>query len=392
MSRIKARLLAAAALAFPATVTTASASSYRVVYSFPAKRAEIRHGRTPEAGLVSVHGKLYGTTLYGGGANSGVVFSVKPTSGVEKIVFPFPDGGSDGDSPNGLINAGGTLYTTTNFGGIGFGAVYSINPGTRSATELYSFQGGSDGENPFAGVINVGGMLYGTTIQGGGGPCSIGCGTVFSVNPATGAEAVVYAFQGGSGGYYPAASLIDVAGTLYGTTQSGGAGSCTGGCGTVFAVNPATGAETVVYAFQGGSDGFMPTASLIDVGGTLYGTTEVGGAATVGTVFSLNPTTGAETVVHSFGEGSDGVYPSSSLLRVGDLLYGATRAGGSGHEGTLFSVSVKTGTETVLHAFTGGTDGANASGSLTNVAGTLYGTTSGLGYNQSFGTVYAYTP
>ena len=62
-------------------------------------------------------------------------------------------------------------------------------------------------------------------------------------------------------------------------------------------------------SFGSGFDGVNPYAGLINVKGTLYGTTRGGGPNKSGTVFSITPS-GTETVVHSFGSGSDGVSPS----------------------------------------------------------------------------------
>jgi uncharacterized repeat protein (TIGR03803 family) len=146
---------------------------------------------------------------------------------------------------------------------------------------VYNFAGGSDGARPLAGLINVNGTLYGTTVQGGGEGCykSFGCGTVFSVTPS-GQETVLHAFTGGSDGANPKAGLIDVNGTLYGTTFHGGDTKCNGrsgvGCGTVFSITP-SGAETVLHGFTGPPDGAWPAAGLRDVNGTLYGTTAEGG-------------------------------------------------------------------------------------------------------------------
>jgi uncharacterized repeat protein (TIGR03803 family) len=97
---------------------------------------------------------------------------------------------------------------------------------------------------------------------------------------------VLYSFKGGSeDGEYPEAGLINVKGTLYGTTYDGGAN----GDGTVFAITT-SGAETVLHSFKGGSgDGEDPEAGLLNVKGTLYGTTFEGGANGDGTVFSLKP-------------------------------------------------------------------------------------------------------
>jgi uncharacterized repeat protein (TIGR03803 family) len=175
---------------------------------------------------------------------------------------------------------GGTLYGTT-YGNpaIGNGTVFSVTP-SGTETVLYSFKGGSDGAGPRAGLLEFNGLLYGTTLGGGNGN-----GTVFNVTLA-GTETVVHSFQGGSDGKDPQAALINVHGTLYGTTIYGGAY----GAGTVFKVTK-TGAVKVVYSFgsSGANDGYEPFASLINLGGTLYGTTAGGGANSWGTVFAVTP-------------------------------------------------------------------------------------------------------
>jgi uncharacterized repeat protein (TIGR03803 family) len=152
---------------------------------------------------------------------------------------------------------------------------------------LYSFcrlQNCTDGATPEDGLIDVKGMLYGTTVAGG----NSGCGTVFSVDARTGTEAVVYSFcsrQNCTDGEAPAASLLEVNEELYGTTVLGG----TYGSGTVFALEPQIGKETVIHSFGSGTDGEDPEADLVDVNGTLYGTTASGGAHGEGTVFSVTP-------------------------------------------------------------------------------------------------------
>jgi uncharacterized repeat protein (TIGR03803 family) len=116
---------------------------------------------------------------------------------------------------------------------------------------IYSFGYGSDGANPDSSLINIGGTLYGTTYQGGGSGCvgGYGCGTVFAVT-TSGTESMLYSFGGGSDGEYPDGALLDVGGTLYGTTVDGGGPGCGGsGCGTVFAVTT-SGAEGVLYRLQ----------------------------------------------------------------------------------------------------------------------------------------------
>jgi uncharacterized repeat protein (TIGR03803 family) len=321
----------------------------KVLYSF--KR--VSTGSQPEAGLIDVGGTLYGTTNKGGSDSCrdspsyyppcGTVFSVTP-SGEEKVLHRF-GGGNDGSRPAaGLVDVGGTLYGTTVHGGAydyhqcggGCGTVFSITP---SGTEkvLYSFGRGADGAQPKASLVEVKGVLYGTTTSGGaycGGSSIYGCGTVFSITP-DGTEKVLHSFGYDSDGWRPVGGLIYVKGTLYGTTALG-PGKCNrvGFCGTVFSITP-NGAEKVLHGFSGHADGGYPEASLIEVKGTLYGTTTDGGpygcgGDGCGTVFSITPS-GTEKVLHGFGGQykSDGAYPTAPLVDVKSKLYGTTYVGGT---------------------------------------------------------------
>jgi uncharacterized repeat protein (TIGR03803 family) len=170
--------------------------------------------------------------------------------------------------------------------------VFSIDPASGAEKVIYRFQGGSDGFYP-TDLTVLNGEIYGTTSAGGNANAacnSFGCGTVFSIDPKSGAKKTVYAFQGGTDGWLPYAGVIAVKGTLYGTTGAGGTGTCDQGCGTVFSVDPSTGAETILHDFAGGTDGELPVGGLIAKGGTLTGTTNYGGDANNdGTVFALKP-------------------------------------------------------------------------------------------------------
>ncbi|HEX4158383.1 MAG TPA: choice-of-anchor tandem repeat GloVer-containing protein, partial [Rhizomicrobium sp.] len=224
---------------------------------------------------------------------------------------------------------------------------------------LYSFcqqQDCTDGQNLEAAPIDVKGTLYGTTAFGGigGGLGGGGGGVMFSLDPATGTEKSLYVFcslANCQDGANPRGSLIDVNGTLYGVTSGGGDTGCGGyGCGTVFSIDPNTGAEKVIYSFcsqQNCADGATPFAGLIVVKGVLYGTTQNGGRTGCGnygcgTVFSIDPNTGAEKVLYSFcslTNCADGATPSANLITVKGMLYGTTSGGGSYAEGTVFALT-----------------------------------------------------
>jgi uncharacterized repeat protein (TIGR03803 family) len=303
-------------------------------------------GAGPSGALVDDGGMLYGTTAAGGANGLGTVFAVTP-SGVRRLLHTFR--GSDGANPMAaLLPLGGTLYGTTNAGGTskhcggGCGTVFAIST-TGAERVIYSFTGGDDGQRPSAALIYADRSLYGTTSHGGDPACGTGsgCGTIFSID-SRGAEHVLHRFSGRDG-TYPIGALTEISGTLYGTTSGGGSSTkCGGGCGTVFSATLA-GAERVLYSFTGSSDGARPYAGLLAVNGTLYGTTLHGGGASCGgfgcgTVFSIAQTGGPVRIFHSFSE-TDGANPEASLIDVGGTLFGTTQSGGTTYGGTVFAIS-----------------------------------------------------
>jgi uncharacterized repeat protein (TIGR03803 family) len=320
----------------------------------------------------------------------GTVFAFDLKTAREKLLYSFDR--KQGFAPvSGLARVGNTLYGTTASGGAGHaGTVFSIDRLTGVETLVHNFEGGLDGFDPEAALINDGALLYGTTLFGGGAGCGgFGCGTVYAIDPQTGASSVLYAFQQNeTDGLIPEARLVDVGGLLFGTTVNGGAASCS--CGTVFSLDPGTGAETVVHAFASGGDGANPYAGLIDVDGILYGTAKSGGHNyNGGIVFSVDSATGFESVVYQFVRPlGDGYFPRTGLTELGGLLYGTTPLGGNSDLGTVYSFDPGTGSETLLHSFQN-SDGNNP-GELIDVGGTLYGTTA-YGGAHGLGTLFSIT-
>jgi uncharacterized repeat protein (TIGR03803 family) len=405
----------------PGAFTRSSTSySYKVLLRFGSAPRRRSRGRRPAGGLLNVGGTFYGTTLGGSRFNEGTVFSMSP-AGSDKILYRFL-GGSQPEHPNApLIDVGDKLYGTSTFGGGGCFNTYDAGCGTVFRVTmagyeevLHHFTGGcrscDDGANPYSGLIDVNGTLYGTT-SGGGRANSTSyycCGTVYSITPG-GKYKILYRFCGSSNcadGSSPMAGLIDVNGTLYGATVGGGEHDA----GTVFSIST-TGKEKVLYSFSGGSDGVWPYGTLISVNGTLYGTTFAGGSGSCyvngvhgcGTVYSVS-LSGTEKVLYGFAGGSDGAYPYWPLVNVNGALYGTTPFGGGGDCkttsrpsgcGIIYEVTTA-GSESVLHSFSSGTDGAFPSSGLTNVNGALFGTTSSGGVEScrydTCGTVFTLTP
>ncbi|MGA8099705.1 MAG: choice-of-anchor tandem repeat GloVer-containing protein [Candidatus Cybelea sp.] len=362
-----------------------------VLYSFQGGT----DGISPYYGsLIYRGGELYGTTSAGGHAGRGTAFKITPAGAYTEIYAFAYDGWTPEAGLTSRSNSGQNLFTTTNRNGANnYGTVVKITTAGKGKL-LYSFAGGNDGASPIGGLTNVGGTLYGTTTAGGGTGCGgNGCGTVFSIT-ASGTESVLYSFVGGSDGANPYAELTNVHGTLYGTTFAGGADNT----GTIFKITT-TGAYSQLYSFAGGGDGSNPRGALLRVGSTLYGTTVNGGTGCsgsggCGTVFKIT-TSGAYGQLYSFrAVGGDGSNPTGGLLLVGRALYGTTAYAGASNNGTVFKITTS-GTETVLYRFAGGSDGANPLAGLTNVNGTLYGTTSdggtGCGGSGGCGTVYSLT-
>jgi uncharacterized repeat protein (TIGR03803 family) len=270
---------------------------------------------------------------------------------------------------------------------------------------------GRDGFTPYAGLIfDAAGNLYGTTYGGG----TYGGGTVFEVSPGASdqwSEKVLYSFGSGKDGVTPQGGLIfDGKGNLYGTTSFGGA---FGGYGTVFELSPSNGqwTESVLHAFNQ-KDGAWPWYARLsfDTAGNLYGTTSSGGNqdcnggnnSGCGEVFQLVPSNGqwTESVLHFFSSGNDGAYPYAGLVfdQAGNL-YGTTTEGGNpkclgGNGcGTVFRLRLSNGqwAETVLHAFFAKAGDGPAASVIFDTAGNLYGTTSGGGA-FGFGNVFEVTP
>ncbi len=270
-----------------------------------------------------------------------------------RVIYSLNEVYGSGMSPfaGPTIDAAGNLYVTTKGGGYGdYGTVFELYRGSSGwvYSAIYDFGGGNDGAGPYDRVVfGPDGSLYGATGSGGGTDlCNgLGCGTVFKLSKqgTSWRETILYAFQGGTDGMWPYNGdlVFDQAGDIYGTTEQGGytGGNCAArdGCGVAFKLAPSVGGytESVLYSFTGGTDGGFPQAGVIfDRTGDLYG---VAG----NTVYELTPSANgwAENILYILQGGRYGGWAFGGLIfdQQGNL-YGTTYLGGSGNAGTVFEL------------------------------------------------------
>jgi uncharacterized repeat protein (TIGR03803 family) len=257
-------------------------------------------GSSPNSIALDASGNLYVTAQTGGntdcnGQGCGTLLRLQATSsGFQPStihVFDWTQNNQRAANPESqvIFDPAGNLYGVAGGGSYNdvwsqtFGVVYELSPtpvGQWKETVLYSFCPGvicGDGAFPIGKLtFDSAGNLFGTTLSGG----APGSGNVFELAQSAGSwtESSLYAFTGGSDGGLPVAPLsFDSAGSLYGTTSSGGDPNCY--CGVTFKLTPTAGSwsERVLHSFTGTADGSYPGAVFLNSSGTLYGTTAYGG-------------------------------------------------------------------------------------------------------------------
>ena len=382
----------------------AQAQTFTSLYSFPGGTAGSYPGATNL--LSNPSGSVLGSTQQGGNlscnppSGCGVVFAVSST-GTETVLHRFAGAAAgDGSGPGGLVvdTKTGMLYGVASGGGAessacvnGCGTVFSID-GSGKETTLHSFTGSPDGDLPLGNlVLDSVGNLYGTTYYGGNPGLGSGPGTVFEIN-SSGVESILYSFTGQPNGTNPYSGLIrDSSGNLYGATVYGGSGSCNNGflpgCGTVFKVD-ASGNETVLYNFTGGTDGRYPGSLLMDAAGNLYGKAVYNN---YGEVFTIDTAVNFSILYN----GSFAALIESIILGPSGSFYGTATGGNSSCNpgcGSVFQLAPDDNggwRGKILHSFNG-TDGSEPDSLILN-NGVLYGTTF-MGGTSNFGTVFKLVP
>ncbi len=304
-------------------------------------------------------------------------------------------------APVGIISMKSSIHFRS--GVVAATAIFVLSVAAATATTtnvIFSFAE-DDGEYADTDLeTDSAGNIYGTTVLGG----DFGSGTVFelSLTPTGWVHTVLYSFTGGADGGEPYKGVtIDGTGNLYGTAVTGGSGSCEGGCGVVYKLTNSGGIWTqrVIHAFTGGYDGSGPGARVtLDPSGNVYGMTPTGGAYGLGTIYKLRQDNGASDlkVIHAFTGGADGATGSAGrmIFRHG-RLYGAATTGGTYGSGVVFELKPRGRGEwdfRTIYSFRGQPDGVFPYGALLfDRLDNIYGTTYYGGAN-GIGAVYQLSP
>jgi uncharacterized repeat protein (TIGR03803 family) len=291
-----------------------------------------------------------------------------------RYVFCSEKNCRDGYASDGVaMDQSGNIYGVTDAGGrYDSGVVYEYSPGTGKYSVLYDFcrklrklrcRGRTPGRVKL--VIDTAGNLYGTTEFGGNN--KMDGGVIFELSPGTRRwhERLLHVFcQHGtcSDGACPldgltyagaaAGQAYDGVSPLYGTTDVGGAFSE----GTVFSIVPNSdggkAAYTVLYSFcaqRNCTDGLdVDTPLYMDSAGNIYGTTEQGGQSDKGVVFELssNGSSYSQSVLYSFCQQAnctDGAYPNGGVIMDLSGNLVGTAGGGTNADGLVFELSLNSG-------------------------------------------------
>jgi uncharacterized repeat protein (TIGR03803 family) len=356
MIRVSLTTLAACA----PMVTAAAETNFKALYVF----SPIGSGQpsAPYNQIAIVNGLLYGTTVFGGTINDGVLYSLSLDTKKFKNLYSF---GWNANGAQGVLRVDGKLYMPTASGTPEI-EDYALKSGVeRLYTTLRRYN-----SNASLSALSVAGTtLYGASSRGG----AMGDGSVYQVAPDH-KTTILHSFTGGADGNYPDAAVVVDNGTLYGTTFEGGADNM----GVIYSIDLSSGAEKILYNFTG-DDGAFAGGISAPTGGVFYGVTFRGGSTGAGTVYSFNTATNTLTTLYTFTNQADGSNPLFAPLLVNDKLYVTSQQGSNsaGAYGAVISLNLKTGTETTLHSLNGTTDGGYPDSPLVLDRGKLYGIANG---------------
>jgi hypothetical protein len=307
------------------------------------------------AGTILVSDSSAGTN------GKGALFSVNPTTGARTLLSDFGNGaqGPLGLNPTGVVlGAAGTILVSDRDAGTNFGgALFSVNPTTGARTLLSDFGNAAQGPlgvSPNRAALGAAGTILVIDISAG----TNRAGALFRVNSSTGARTVLSDFGNaaqGPLGEAPFGVALGAAGTILVIDEGAG----TNGKGALFSVNATTGARTLLSDFGSSAQGPLgedPDSVAPGAAGTILVSDTNAGTTNKGALFSVNPTTGARTLLSDFGNAAQGPLgqdPGGVALRPlspGDVAVIDPEAG-TNFQGALFGLNPATGARNLLSDF-----------------------------------------
>lgn len=348
-------------------------------------------GTFPVNFMQASNGKLYGTTLWGGSFNKGLLYSYDPSTTAYVLLNSFNCGSALGTSsscyPGTVMEASnGKLYGVTYKGGTNdHGLIYSFDIQTSTFSTVFSFSG-ANGTGPSGNLILASdGKIYGTTDEGGAN----NAGVLFTIDTSTNAFIKLFDFGGLNGinqrapGYvgHPG-SLIEASnGKLYGTLYGGGAN--TGG--VLYCYDRITNTYSVAFDYTSTSGG-GPIGAIIQASdGKIYGRTKAGAINSGGTIYNFDPVTNICTPIFNSYFNS----PSDALIEApGGTLFGTT---GAVTGSILFSYNISTDTFSSLLDYSSFGGGLSPAGQIVYFPnGKIYGITTMISPGAPSGYLYSF--
>jgi uncharacterized repeat protein (TIGR03803 family) len=309
----------------------------------------------------------------------GVIYRYDISSGTTHMIHEFGFDDSQGTYPFGTLqNIGGQLYGVTQKGGeFGFGTIYSINPSTDAYTVLFSFNGTTDGGYPRCQLFADGNVLYGA----GGQANAIQGESFFSYDVSSSVYTTLHL---GAGVNSDIKGLFKHNNKLY-ISQGDNINELD--------LANLSGGTSGYYLGAGGniaSFGNRPFEFVYDNGlGAWLTTFTNGGVNGHGTIAKINFNgTNPVSVLHSFSGGTNGQDASSKMTQgLLGSIYGLASQG-SGEDYVLFEYN-STGVYSILHSFTAQNDGLKIRATPVLVGSKLYGIAEQNG-QYGAGTIWSY--
>lgn len=354
-----------------ATNTPAQAATVATIYTFETQRRDVQR---PSTNVTIFRGAIYGIDV------SSQLYKIRPLHDKVRVTF---QASNDEYYQGPLVACDAAVYGVVPINDEKTYVMVRIDPVTHVGSVVHTFPGSA---TPSLHLACLNSKLYGTLELSGGELV----GRVFSFDPASSTYSTIHTQTQEEGAGVAQSGVTAHGGMLYGAAFI--SGNTQGLNTTVYSLNPATGQETTLHQFPTGSEmsghaDFPVFVHGSDIFVFLYNSTNVDFY-----IYRVNATTGKAKLLYDFDYGTTGAYPNQSLTFDNGLLYGTLQQDKTHPLGTIYSLDPMTGAFTTVYAFTGGTDGEAPRSGLTLAHGVLYGTTAASNAQDQGGTVFTFTP